>query len=53
MKKYFFLCLLLGVFAGGLSSCNDNDEDGDAPDESQLSVSIESLSGSTSCAPEE
>ncbi len=53
MKKYIFICLLLGVFAGGLSSCNDNDEDGDAPDESLLSVSIESLSGSTSCAPDE
>lgn len=53
MKKYFFLYLLLGLFAGGFYSCSDSDDDGCGVEEPQLTVVIESLSGSTACAPGE
>ena len=53
MKKYFFLYLLLGIFAGGFSSCSDNDEKDDDIEEPLPSVSIESLSSSVACAPGE
>ena len=53
MKKYFFLYLLLGIFAGGFSSCSDSDDEGDVPELPLPSVIIESLSGSTECAPNE
>ncbi len=53
MKKYFFLYLLLGIFAGVFSSCSDNDEKDDDIEEPLPSVSIESLSSSVACAPGE
>lgn len=52
MKKYFFPFLLLGLFAGGFTSCSNDNEDED-PFIELPRVVIESLSGSESCAPNE
>lgn len=52
MKEYLFLLLILGLVAGGFSSCSGEGEDED--NNALLPVvRIESVSGSTACVPGE